>query len=75
VLKVFALVAYFAMGFCQGDGGPFAPMRTFFAPVLDLAEQLDTLQAAPKVSRILDGFTRGQRGKMEQPSVDAYGLI
>ena len=75
VVEVLALIAHLAMGFCQGKSSAFPPLRITLAPVLDLREQLDALQPPPIVARVLDGFTSGEGGKMEQAQIDAYGLI
>src|SRR5262252_2943277 len=74
-MKVPPLVAYLAMCSGYGPSGPFPPMSTALAAGEVLLDQPQPLLAFTVVAWVLDRFTGGQRGKVEQTQVQPNGFL
>jgi hypothetical protein len=66
------LVAHFAMGTRQGNGGTLSAVRTLLAAILDLAEEFDALEPFAVVPGVLNVLTRRQGGKVQDAQVQPH---
>jgi hypothetical protein len=69
VLKIASLVAYLAVGFCQGNRSTFAALALLHPPILDRVQPRNRRLLLPIPARIRNLCAVRERGKAQDAQV------